>query len=90
MDKLVKVWNVSDDETEGTSGRKREISLATSRDLGVVSVLSYSMVDYTLSVLVLNHIGQSIHRALVTRCGIPIDPRCSWVQSDTTNLGRRF
>ena len=39
MDKLVKVWNVSDDESEGVKGRKREISLATSRDLGVVSHL---------------------------------------------------
>lgn len=37
MDKLVKIWNVADDETEGSQGRKREISLATSRDLGVVS-----------------------------------------------------
>jgi WD40 repeat protein len=37
MDKLVKVWNVSDEESEGVKGRKREISLATSRDLGVVS-----------------------------------------------------
>lgn len=36
MDKLVKVWNVSDEESEGVKGRKREISLATSRDLGVV------------------------------------------------------
>ena len=36
MDKTVKVWNVADDETEGMQGRKREISLATSRDLGVV------------------------------------------------------
>lgn len=37
MDKNVKVWNVLDEETEGVKGRKREISLVTSRDLGVVS-----------------------------------------------------
>lgn len=37
MDKNVKVWNVLDEESEGVQGRKREISLVTSRDLGVVS-----------------------------------------------------
>ncbi len=36
MDKMVKVWNVQDEETEGVKGRKREISLATSRDLELV------------------------------------------------------
>lgn len=36
MDKLVKIWNITDEETEGEKGRKREISLATSRDLGLV------------------------------------------------------
>lgn len=38
MDKNVKIWNVLDEETEGIKGRKREISLVTSRDLGLVSV----------------------------------------------------
>jgi periodic tryptophan protein 1 len=42
MDKLVKVWNVSDEESEGVKGRKREISLATSRDLGVVSFIFFN------------------------------------------------
>ena len=42
MDKTVKVWNVSDEETEESAGRKREISLATSRDLGVVSLPSWA------------------------------------------------
>jgi periodic tryptophan protein 1 len=37
MDKNVKIWNVLDEETEGIKGRKREISLVTSRDLGLVS-----------------------------------------------------
>ncbi len=32
MDKIVKIWNVNEDEG------KRDISLVTSRDLGVVSV----------------------------------------------------
>lgn len=32
-DKLVKVWNIHEDENEG----KRSVSLVTSRDLGVVS-----------------------------------------------------
>ena len=36
MDKMVKIWNIQDEETEGVAGRKREISLATSRDLGLV------------------------------------------------------
>jgi periodic tryptophan protein 1 len=38
MDKLVKIWNIMDEETEGEKGRKRDISLATSRDLGLVSL----------------------------------------------------
>jgi hypothetical protein len=42
MDKLVKIWNIMDEETEGEKGRKRDISLATSRDLGLVSLLSNS------------------------------------------------
>lgn len=33
MDKQVKIWNVNEDET---AGGKREISLVTGRDLGVV------------------------------------------------------
>jgi periodic tryptophan protein 1 len=33
MDKLVKIWNVMDEETEGLKGRKREISMVASRDL---------------------------------------------------------
>ncbi|WOO85103.1 putative WD repeat-containing protein [Vanrija pseudolonga] len=40
MDKTVKVWNVSDEETEGVAGRKRDISLATSRDLGLGKVFA--------------------------------------------------
>ncbi|KAL7419384.1 rRNA-processing protein [Cryptotrichosporon argae] len=40
MDKTVKVWNVCDEETEGVQGRKREISLATSRDLGLGKVFT--------------------------------------------------
>ena len=39
MDKTVKVWNVMDEETEGVKGRKREISLATSRDFEMVRSL---------------------------------------------------
>lgn len=39
---MVKVWNIQDEETEGVAGRKREISLATSRDLGLVRHSSYS------------------------------------------------
>ena len=38
MDKLVKIWNVNDSsEIDTPKGRQREISLATSRDLGLVS-----------------------------------------------------
>jgi periodic tryptophan protein 1 len=40
MDKMVKIWNVQDEETENSKGRKREINLTTSRDLGVVSNLA--------------------------------------------------
>lgn len=39
---MVKIWNIMDEETEGEKGRKRDISLATSRDLGLVSLLSNS------------------------------------------------
>ena len=35
-DKVVKVWNVAEDQDTG----KRQVSLVTSRDLGVVSSLS--------------------------------------------------
>ena len=40
MDKTVKIWNVMDEETEGIQGRKREISLVTSRDLGLGKVFT--------------------------------------------------
>jgi periodic tryptophan protein 1 len=40
MDKMVKIWNVSDEETEGVAGRKREVSLATSRDLGLGKIFT--------------------------------------------------
>jgi periodic tryptophan protein 1 len=40
MDKLVKIWNITDEETEGEKGRKRDISLATSRDLGLGKVFT--------------------------------------------------
>lgn len=33
-DKLVKIWNISDDE----DGGKRNVTMVTSRDLGVVGV----------------------------------------------------
>ena len=36
-DKLVKVWNVTEDD----DGGKRQVSLVTSRDLGVVSVVDW-------------------------------------------------
>jgi len=36
-DKLVKVWNIADDEQAG----KKSVSLVTSRDLGVVAFSSY-------------------------------------------------
>ncbi|WRT64681.1 uncharacterized protein IL334_001615 [Kwoniella shivajii] len=40
MDKMVKVWNILDEESEGVKGRKREISLATSRDLGLGKIFT--------------------------------------------------
>ncbi|WVW78351.1 hypothetical protein I302_100305 [Kwoniella bestiolae CBS 10118] len=40
MDKIVKVWNILDEESEGVKGRKREISLATSRDLGLGKIFT--------------------------------------------------
>lgn len=39
-DKTVKIWNVSDEESEGVPGRVREVSLATSRDLGLGKVFA--------------------------------------------------
>lgn len=38
---MVKVWNVQGEETEGVAGRKREISLVTSRDLSLVCCLHH-------------------------------------------------
>ncbi|ODN79623.1 hypothetical protein L202_03565 [Cryptococcus amylolentus CBS 6039] len=40
MDKTVKIWNIQDAETEGIAGKKREISLATSRDLGLGKIFT--------------------------------------------------
>nr|ODN93713.1 periodic tryptophan protein 1 [Cryptococcus depauperatus CBS 7855] len=40
MDKTVKIWNVQDEETEGVVGMKRQITLATSRDLGLGKVFT--------------------------------------------------
>ncbi|OCF58716.1 periodic tryptophan protein 1 [Kwoniella mangroviensis CBS 10435] len=40
MDKVVKIWNILDEESEGVQGRKREISLATSRDLGLGKIFT--------------------------------------------------
>jgi periodic tryptophan protein 1 len=40
MDKTVKIWNVADEETEGVAGRKREVSLVTSRDLSLGKVFT--------------------------------------------------
>lgn len=40
MDKTVKIWNVSDEETEGVAGRKRDISMVASRDLGLGKVFT--------------------------------------------------
>ncbi|WVQ83160.1 hypothetical protein IAT38_005298 [Cryptococcus sp. DSM 104549] len=40
QDKLVKIWNILDEESEGVAGRKREISLVTSRDLGLGKVFA--------------------------------------------------
>lgn len=41
-DKLVKVWNITDDEDNG----KRSVSLVTSRDLGVVCSLFFSILVF--------------------------------------------
>ena len=57
MDKIVKIWNVSDEETDGVKGRKREISLVTSRDLGVVSGVACSC---------LTRSGQGVYNSMVS------------------------
>lgn len=62
MDKTVKIWNVLDEETEGVKGRKREISLVTSRDLGLVSHLALRR----SSGIVANEvIGQNLHGSIL-------------------------
>ena len=38
---MLKVWNIVDEETEGQTGRSREVSLVTSRDLGLVGATEY-------------------------------------------------
>lgn len=38
-DKMVKVWNITDEELEGS---KRNVSMVTSRDLGVVRIFCLS------------------------------------------------
>ncbi|ORY30347.1 WD40-repeat-containing domain protein [Naematelia encephala] len=40
MDKTLKIWNVTDEETEDVQGRKREISMVASRDLGLGKVFT--------------------------------------------------
>lgn len=42
---MVKVWNITDEELEGG---KRQVSMVTSRDLGVVRILSFISVPLSL------------------------------------------
>ena len=62
MDKTLKVWNISDEETEGVKGRKRDVTLVTSRDLGLVR-LSQALIllrhDLT------SRAGKSFHGSMV-------------------------
>ena len=73
MDKMVKIWNIQDDETEGVVGRKREISLATSRDLGLVC--PHALIMYAKRSLRMS-LGQDFRRALLARSGDTADTRC--------------
>jgi hypothetical protein len=62
MDKTVKIWNVLDEETEGVKGRKREISLVTSRDLGLVSHLALRR---SRGIVANEVIGQNLHGSIL-------------------------
>jgi periodic tryptophan protein 1 len=62
MDKLVKIWNITDEETEGEKGRKREISLATSRDLGLVCLSHFTCV---LGQNEADKVGQSLYHPIL-------------------------
>jgi periodic tryptophan protein 1 len=59
-DKLVKIWNIVD------NGSKRDVTLVTSRDLGVVS---WPWAPFSCTVLVADktHLGKGVQRIVVTR-----------------------
>lgn len=78
-DKMVKVWNINED----ADAQKRQVSLVTSRDLGVVSAV-HPFPTMVSNICVL---GQSIHGRVVSRrfayaC-------CRGIQSESSSVGRR-
>lgn len=79
-DKVVKVWNL----TEDTDLQKRQVSLVTSRDLGVVR-------HFTILVALKRfpdiRIGQGFLSLLVA--GRRSHSRRRWLKSQTANLGCR-
>ena len=61
-DKVIKVWNIADDPDTG----KRQVSLVTSRDLGVVSFqLQFSMLPQMFTPV--GYAGQGVLDIVVTR-----------------------
>lgn len=78
-DKLVKVWNVVDD----ADGGKRNVSLVTSRDLGVVSGFFFSLSLAKLNLIMIA--GQSLLNGVFT--GRPPYACCSWVEGEVADLG---
>lgn len=77
-DKLVKVWNINDEENG-----KRSVSLVTSRDLGVVRCC-YCFHNSCLIPLT----GQGVLYRLVS--GRPSDPSRRWLEGEAPNLGCLF
>ena len=79
---MVKVWNI----TEETVGDKRQVSLVTSRDLGVVCSSYSSCLDMKLNSPFLRS-GQSFLDRVLS--GRPSYPCGGWFESQVAGLGYR-
>ena len=80
-DKIVKVWNIAEDQDTG----KRQVSLVTSRELGVVRrFMCFVGVSGSINIGI---IGQGLHDSVVP--GRPSHTRSCRVKGKTASLGHR-
>jgi WD40 repeat protein len=80
MDKTVKIWNVQEEDDA-----RREISMVTSQDLGVVSLLCQGLVAASDT----DHFtGQSIHHPMVARLAAHFGS--GWFIRQITDMGHGF